>query len=86
MPIGIKILISEVSLYCVCTILIQETVHLKDTQKCSELLEKCGYHHLLHVKFYWGDEKNRSFHRIPKTPFQWLYPKVIGSYTGKGVL
>ena len=39
--------------------------------------------HLLQVQFYRGNEKNRDFHLIPKTPFQWMNPKVIGSYTFK---
>ena len=37
--------------------------------------------HLLQVKFYRRNETNRGFHLIPKTPFQWMNPKVIGSYT-----
>ena len=28
-----------------------------------------------------GNEKNVSFHLISKTPFRWMKPKVIGSYT-----
>ena len=37
--------------------------------------------HLLQVKFYRCNEKNRGFHLIPKTPFQWMNPNVIESYT-----
>ena len=39
--------------------------------------------HLLHIKFHRRNEKNRGFHLIPKTPFQWMNPKVIGLYTFK---
>ena len=39
--------------------------------------------HLLHAKFHTRNEKNRGFHLIPKTPFQWMNPKVIRSYTFK---
>ena len=42
--------------------------------------------HLLQVKFYRRNEKNRGFHLIPKTPFQWMNPKVIGSYTFKKLI
>ena len=34
--------------------------------------------HLLQVKCYRRNEKNRGFHLIPKTLFQWMNPKVIG--------
>ena len=37
--------------------------------------------HLLHVKLYKRNEKNMSFHLISKTPFRWMNPKVIESYT-----
>ena len=37
--------------------------------------------HLLHVKLHRHNEKNRGFHLILKTPFQWMNPKVIVSYT-----
>ena len=40
----------------------------------------------MHVKFHRRNEKNRGFHPIPKTPFQWMNPKVIGSYTFKSIL
>ena len=39
--------------------------------------------HLLAVRFYRVNEKNRGFHLIPKTLFRWMNPKVIGSYTFK---
>ena len=42
--------------------------------------------HLLHVIFHRRNEKNRSFHLIPKTPFRSMNPKVIGSYTFKQLL
>ena len=38
---------------------------------------------LTFVIFDWGNEKNRSFQLIPRTPFRWMNPKVIGSYTFK---
>ena len=35
------------------------------------------------VRFYSVNGINRDFHLIPKTPFRWMNPKVIGSYTFK---
>ena len=34
----------------------------------------------MHVIFYWGNDKSRSFHLIPKTPFRWMNPKVTPYY------
>ena len=33
------------------------------------------------MSYFTRGKKNRTFHLIPKTPFRWMYPKVIGSYT-----